>query len=56
MLRLFVEAESGENAGRAGRRAMGVDGVEALVDLADAVVVCGALGFGKKRGALGRHG
>ena len=54
MLGLLVEAEPGENAGRAGRRGMGVDGVQPLVDLADAVVVGGVVGFDEKRGALGR--
>ena len=56
MLGLLVEAETGENAGRAGRRAMGIDGIQPLVDLADAMVVGGVVGFGQQRGALGRHG
>ncbi len=55
MLRLFGEAETSQDAGRARRRAMRVDRVQPLMDLGDAVPILGMLGFGQKRGALGRR-
>ena len=55
MLRVFREAETGEDAGSAGRRAVRIDRVQPLVDLGDAVRIVGVLGFGQKLGALGRR-
>ncbi len=53
MLRLLGEAEAGENARGPRRRAMGIDGVEPLVDLGDAMRVHGVIGLGEQRLALG---
>src|SRR6476646_6454611 len=55
MLRVFREAETGEDAGSAGRRAVRIDRIQPLVDLGDAVPILGVLGFGQKLGALGRR-
>ncbi len=55
MLRLLRKAETGQNAGHARRRAMGIDGVQPVVDLADAMWVFGVLGLGEKLRALGRR-
>ena len=55
VLRLLVEAEAGEDARGARRRAMRVDGVEPLVDLADAMRVVCVLGFGEQSRSLGRR-
>jgi hypothetical protein len=43
VLRLLVEAEAGENARGPRRRAMGIDDVQPLVNLADAVRIGGVL-------------
>ena len=56
MLRLLVETETGEDARRARGSRMRVDGVEPLVDLADAVRVVRVLGLGEQfRPLLGRR-
>ena len=55
VLRLFVEAEAGENARGPRRRAMGVDGVEPLVDLGDAMGVARVLRFLEQGRSLGRR-
>ena len=55
MLRLLVEAEAGENARGPCRRAMGVDGVEPLVDLGDAMGIARVLRFLEQGRSLGRR-
>jgi hypothetical protein len=49
---LRIETETGEDAGGAGFRRMGVDIDKPHLDLGDAVGVACRLGFGKKRRAL----
>ena len=56
MLRLLGEAETGENARRARRCAMRVDGVQPLVDFADAVRIVSVLGLSQKFRPLLRRG
>ena len=48
MLRLFVEAETGENAGRPCGSAVGIDNIEPFVNLADVMVVGCVLGLGQE--------
>ncbi len=57
-LHLVVEAESGEDAGGAGRRAIGIDRIQPLVNCAEAVGLMAMLGLVEQRGALavgGQH-
>ena len=55
MLRLFVETETGKNARGPRRRAMGIDGVEPLVDLGDAMGIACVLRFIEQSRSLGRR-
>jgi hypothetical protein len=48
MLRLLVEAEAGENPRGPGRRSMGVDGVQPLVNLGDAMWIARVLSLAKQ--------
>ena len=56
MLLFLGEAEPGQNARGARRRAMGVDHRQPLVNLADAMRIVGVLGFFEQRRAFGRGG
>ena len=49
MLRLLVEAEAGENARGPGRRSMGVNGVQPLVNLGYAMWIARVLGLSKQK-------
>ena len=55
-LHLLVEAEADEDARGAGRRGIGVDRVQPLVDLADAVGIVAVLALVEQGGALGIGG
>jgi len=56
VLRLLVEAEAGENARGPRRRAMGIDDVQPLVNLADAVRIGGVLDLIEQARSLCRRG
>ena len=51
MLRRFREAEAGEDAGGAGRRRVGFDRVQGVVDFANAIGIVDMLGFLEQRRA-----